>query len=138
MIPDDKETFGQRHEDEDERARKAKEEETQRQPVPGVLQSINEPIKPPDLPEPPPEVEPPPEELPEGERHRVEIGGVLQPPGTRPKEPEGSGSIEDAKVKEGSDPDILEGEIEDTEDDDDFKPTHRGAPTRTLPKNRKK
>jgi len=39
---------------------------------------------------------------------------------------------------EGADPDELEGEIEDAEEDGDFRPVHRGrAGAKTLPKNRK-
>ena len=36
------------------------------------------------------------------------------------------------------DPDDLEEEIEEAEEEGDFKPVHRGAPTRNLPKNRKR
>ena len=40
--------------------------------------------------------------------------------------------------KAEADPDDLEGEIEDAEDDDEFKPTHRGQPTRSVPGKRRK
>jgi hypothetical protein len=41
-------------------------------------------------------------------------------------------------VEEGVDPDDLEEEIEEAAEEGDFKPTHRGKPTHTLPHKRKK
>jgi hypothetical protein len=39
---------------------------------------------------------------------------------------------------EGADPDELEEQIDEAAEEGDFKPTHRGRPSKTLPKNRKK
>jgi hypothetical protein len=43
-----------------------------------------------------------------------------------------------AAEEEGVDPDDLEEEIEEAAEEGDFKPTHRGKPTHTLPHKRKK
>ena len=39
---------------------------------------------------------------------------------------------------EGADPDELEDELEQAQEEGDFRPLHRGRPTTTLPKNRKR
>ena len=43
-----------------------------------------------------------------------------------------------AVAEEGADPDELEDEIEQSQEEGDFRPLHRGRPTTTLPKNRKR
>jgi hypothetical protein len=43
-----------------------------------------------------------------------------------------------AETEDGADPDELEDEIEQSQEEGDFRPLHRGKPTTTLPKNRKR
>ena len=43
-----------------------------------------------------------------------------------------------AVAEEGADPDELEDELEQAQEEGDFRPLHRGRPTTTLPKNRKR
>jgi hypothetical protein len=43
-----------------------------------------------------------------------------------------------ASTEDGADPDELEDEIEQSQEEGDFRPLHRGKPTTTLPKNRKR
>jgi len=43
-----------------------------------------------------------------------------------------------ATEDDGADPDELEDEIEQSQEEGDFRPLHRGKPTTTLPKNRKR
>ena len=43
-----------------------------------------------------------------------------------------------AVAEEGVDPDELEDELEQAQEEGDFRPLHRGRPTTTLPKNRKR
>jgi len=44
----------------------------------------------------------------------------------------------DEPNEDGADPDELEDEIEQSQEEGDFRPLHRGKPTTTLPKNRKR